>query len=249
MKLRGRLNVKTHLSTLDALLRRAHRFHAKFKSTDEEVKEMLAGATEKTDELNDNLFGNKDWSEVEQAKVQQLLKEKSHLLEVTGVAPGKKAEGIVWLVYENVNGLKTNIVGNEKLAKLKVILDDLEADIFAFHEHRNNLKHKRNHRYGLNQLFFGGETMVRGIWGRNRHETNNKYLDKKSIEGGTGMVAFGEMASLINLGGSAMDALGLARWTVMEFRGEEGHVTKVLCGYVPCKNNKIDSGTSYQQQH
>eukprot|EP00956_Cyclotella_meneghiniana_P010074 scaffold13929_cov79-Cyclotella_meneghiniana.AAC.4 len=90
--------------------------------------------------------------------------------------------------------------------------------------------------------------MVRGIWGSNKHELESKYLDKRSMEGGTGMVAFGEMASLMNSNQSGTDESGLARWTVMEFRGGDGHKTKVLCGYVPCKNSRVDSGTSYQQQ-
>jgi hypothetical protein len=69
------------------------------------------------------------------------------------VAPSQKAEGIVRLVYENVNGLRAQHGGNQKLSKLKVVLDDLEADIFAFNEHKNNLKHKLNERHGLNHLF------------------------------------------------------------------------------------------------
>lgn len=98
-----------------------------------------------------------------------------------------------------------------------VILDNLEADVLVFNEHRNKLKHRANRRHGLNQLFLRGESMVRGIWSSNRHKTENKYLDKMSMEGGTVMVAFREMASLRNIDQSGTDKTGLARWTVMEF--------------------------------
>eukprot|EP00956_Cyclotella_meneghiniana_P027275 scaffold60862_cov41-Cyclotella_meneghiniana.AAC.5 len=250
LKLRSHLNVKSHQSTLSALEKRALRYQTKAKTATELDEDLVAGASAQSDEFHnqENIYNSSDWSEQEQSEIQQLLKEKAHLLEAIGIAPGRKADGIVRMVYENVNGLHATIGGNEKLEKLKVILDDLEADIFAFNEHKNNLKHKRNRRYGLNQLFFGGETMVRGIWGSNRHEIETKYLDKKSMEEGTWMVAFGEMASLMSVEGSGTDESGLARWTSMEFRGEEGCITKVLCGYVPCKNNRQDSGTSYQQQ-
>ena len=61
------------------------------------------------------------------------------------------------------------------------------------------------------------------------------------------MVAFGEMASLMNAQLSGTDELDLARWTVMGFRGLDGHNNKILWAYIPCKNNRDNSGTSYQQ--
>ena len=89
--------------------------------------------------------------------------------------------------------------------------------------------------------------MVRGIWGFNKHEETEKYINKRTQEGGTGLVAFGEMASCMNSATSGVDDEGLGRWTYMEFRGKDGHCTVVITGYVPCRNNKPDSGTSYQQ--
>ena len=62
------------------------------------------------------------------------------------------------------------------------------------------------------------------------------------------MVALGELASCINAETSGSDELGLGKMTWMEFRGREGQSTMVLVGYVPCKNSKQDSGTSYWQQ-
>jgi hypothetical protein len=41
--------------------------------------------------------------------------------------------------------------------------------------------------------------------------------------------------------------MGLGRWTVMTLEGD-GACTRIVCGYNPCGNNKLNSGTSYQQQ-
>ena len=66
------------------------------------------------------------------------------VLQVHGVAPGTKAEGVARLVYENVDGLANKIGGNEKLEKAKSIIDDLEADLVCYNEHKQNLMHKDN---------------------------------------------------------------------------------------------------------
>ena len=66
-------------------------------------------------------------------------------------------------MYENVNGLLARLSGNVKLDKIKIILDDLHADIFAMNEHRNNFNPNDIRRYGLHQLFYGGEAMIRGL--------------------------------------------------------------------------------------
>jgi hypothetical protein len=143
--------------------------------------------------------------------------------------------------------LPAQLSNNHKLDKIKTILDDLNADIFTFNEHRNNLRHKENRRHGINHLFYGGEALVKGIWGFNKHETDDKFLNKKTLEGGTGLVAFGQLASWMNSAGSGVDPSGLGRWTFMEFRSADGHSTIVLSGYVPCKNNRPNTGTTYQQ--
>jgi exonuclease III len=238
--------VKSHPAALDALGKRAQRYQNRKRTEKELDEELIAGALGPDAGLHNELNFN-DWTIDEQNEVQQLLEERADLLEVIGIAPGQKPEGVVRLVYENVNGLRAQLGGNDKLEKLRTVLDDLEADIFAMTEHRNNMKHKANRRHGIPQLFYGGESMVRGIWGYNKHDEESKYLDKKSLEGGTGLVAFGEMASCYNASGSGTDPTGLGRWTYMEFRGKDGHCTVIVSGYVPCKNNRDNSGTSYQQ--
>ena len=75
-------------------------------------------------------------------KVQQLLSEKADFLKVLGTAPGSKSEGVSRILLENLNSLPAKLHNNSKLDKLKHVLNNMEADIFGFNEHRNNLKHK-----------------------------------------------------------------------------------------------------------
>jgi hypothetical protein len=184
----------------------------------------------------------------DQQEITELLKDKEALLEVIGTPPGTKGEGITRILYENVNGLPARLCRNPKLDKCKTIINDLAADMYCFNEHKNNYKHKENRRHGVAQLFDGGETLVKGIVASNQHETVDRFLSRRLQEGGTGMVAFGETASLMNHQNSGHDATGLARWTYMELKGTDEHSTMVLIGYVPCKNNRSTTSTTYQQQ-
>ena len=48
-----------------------------------------------------------------------------YLLKMHGVAPGEKEDGIVHLMYENLNGMNSTLSGNEKLEKETQIIDDM----------------------------------------------------------------------------------------------------------------------------
>ena len=67
-----------------------------------------------------------------------------YLLKMHGVAPGEKEDGIVRLMYENLNGLNSTLSGNDKLEKSRQIIDVMEADVVTCCEHRQNLRHKQN---------------------------------------------------------------------------------------------------------
>ena len=109
---------------------------------------------------------------------------REELLSVHGVAPGSKAEGIVRLIYENLNGLNSRMSDDEKLDKARELIHDLEADIVCYNEHRLNLMHKDN-KNGFSQLFRGGEADIRTIAAHNRHE--GKEVGRVQ-EGGTAML-------------------------------------------------------------
>ncbi len=65
-------------------------------------------------------------------------------------------------------------------------------------------------------------------------------------EGGTGAVCFGDATGYIQKVGK--DKEGLGRWSWIPFRGSDGHATRLITAYNPCKSGRINSGMSYQQQ-
>jgi exonuclease III len=160
------------------------------------------------------------------------------------LVPGSKQEGIVRLIYENLNGLNSRMADNEKLEKAREIIDDLEADIVCYNEHRLNLRHKQN-RNGFSQLFRGGEAEIRTIAAHNVHESKEAG---RIQEGGTAMMVFGPLIEKYDFEESGKDETGLGRLVVMTFRGANGMKTRVLSCYNACYNNKKESRMSYQQQ-
>ena len=78
------------------------------------------------------------------------------LLEVHGIAPGRKAEGVTRLIYENVDGFNNRITNNDKLDKAKDLIDELQADLVAHCEPKIRICHKLNQN-GMRQMFNGGK--------------------------------------------------------------------------------------------
>eukprot|EP00984_Skeletonema_dohrnii_P001486 scaffold477_cov75-Skeletonema_dohrnii-CCMP3373.AAC.1 len=111
-----------------------------------------------------------------------------YLLKVHGRAPREKREGVVRLLYENVNGLNNRMSGNEKLERGREMFDELEVDIAAINEIKINFGHKKNIN-GLAQLFNGGEAEVKVVQGCNSHDGNISRVQ----EGGTGVITFGPL--------------------------------------------------------
>ena len=60
---------------------------------------------------------------------------------------------------KNPNGFNSQINRNGKLEKTKEIIDELEADVVAYSEHRLNFKHKDNID-GFSQMFRVGEAEI-----------------------------------------------------------------------------------------
>ena len=125
------------------------------------------------------------------------------VLEVHGVAPTRKGEGVTRLMMENPNGFSTNISGNEKLEKEKEVIDDLEADLVALPEHKVNCRHKQN-RNGFRQMFQGGEADIRAVAAHNVHENVSKRQ-----EGGTVLLAYGPIMDQYDFEHSGKDNTGL----------------------------------------
>ena len=161
-----------------------------------------------------------------------------------GVLPGNKEEGITRLLYENTNGIHNRLGGNEKLNKAKDLINELGADVMAYNEHRQNLRHKEN-RNCRSQLFRGGGADVRSVVAHNVHEADQI---SRVQEGGTGLLMFGPLTEYLDMPGSEKDTTGLGRWTTMLLKGGTGVQTRIICGYNPCRSNRQDNITSYSQQ-
>ncbi len=92
------------------------------------------------------------------------------ILQVHGVLPGRKDNGIIRLLYENANGIPNRLGGNEKLDKAKELIDELGANVVAYNEHCHNLHHKNN-RNGWNSSSGGGGNRM---YDQSSHTTNMK---------------------------------------------------------------------------
>jgi hypothetical protein len=69
------------------------------------------------------------------------------------MAPGKKAEGVMWLLHENANGFNVRFLNNMKVEKAKELHDKLEADLAAYNEHKINYK---QNKVGVQSIVLGG---------------------------------------------------------------------------------------------
>jgi len=163
-----------------------------------------------------------------------------------GIVPGKKGDKVTQLLYENQNGLPAKVSDNMKRTKVMGIIDEMEIDVYAFNEHKINTLHPENHHAGFGMLFNREETLTWSIGGNIKHLGAN--LLGQRMEGGTGMIAYGELASLLSQDLSGMDSTGLACWSYMTFVGSEGHVTTILVGYQQCKTTHKHRLSSYQLQ-
>jgi hypothetical protein len=194
---------------------------------------------DKTGTINTHLLNHKEILQQEQISIRGVVDE---VLQVHGVLPGHKEEGITLLLCENANGISNRMGANNKLSKAKDLIDKLGADLVAYNEHKQNLCHIDNHN-GWNQLFKGGEADVCSVVAHNVHEAEGIGCIQ---EGRTRLLMFSQMTEYIEMPSSKKDVTGLGRWTTMLLKGD-GVQTRTGCGYNPCMNKKTDSRPSYQQ--
>jgi hypothetical protein len=94
---------------------------------------------------------------------------------------------------------------------------------------------------GFNQLFKGGGAAIQSIVAHNVHENFGK-----TQQSGTSLIIFGPITEQLDFERSGKDNTGLGGWTVMTLQGK-GIRTRIVCGYNPCGNSKLNSRMSYQQ--
>ncbi len=160
------MNLTLHMTDLKALEYRATRYRVRGKLA--KVKARLhSWGLDKTGTINMTHLRSQEEIEQQEGKDAQVVSKE--VLQVHGVLPGCKEEGITRLLYENANGKPNRLGGNNKLDKAKDLINKLGADIVAYNEHRQNLRHKDN-RNGWNQLFRGGEEDIHLVVAHNEHE-------------------------------------------------------------------------------
>ncbi len=121
------------------------------------------------------------------------------------------------------------------------IKEDLNIDCLLYCEHRLNLRHKENVK-DFKQMFQRAIACTTVA----AHNVHDWQQAGRVQEGGTGAICFGEATGFIRKVGK--DKEGLGRWSWILFGGSDGHTTRLITAYNPCKSGRINSGTSYQQQ-
>jgi hypothetical protein len=144
MTSRGQMNGTRHETVMQVLTQQAQHFHHHINGLGAEDHlhfwSLDETGTVETSKLH-------MWeSETEQLEISEVNKTVilEEVLQVHGYAPPKKAEGMVQLICENVNGFINRLSGNEKVDKAKEIHDELEVDIMAYCEHQLNMWQKKN---------------------------------------------------------------------------------------------------------
>ncbi len=230
------MNTTSQEKELASLLHRADRFCNKFQNDQDESH---AWGLDKTGTIRTSMI---KFSEVEQQKKEEVnnIDVPIEVLQVRSLAPPCKAEGTLQLIYKNMKGLSNRMCNIKKLEKARAIHNELEVDIAAYCKHQLNMKHCSNCN-GFYQLFKGGEAAIQSIVAHNVHK-NVGHMQ----QGGTRVIMFGPITEQIDHERCGKDNTGLGRWMVMTLQGD-GVKTRVVCGYNPCSNPKLNSGTTYQQ--
>ena len=137
----GKMDLIKHNNILSALEMRALRYHNKSQNKidmdkvlyNEAIDETGTVATENLSDSDADSYGDAQIEmQASMLEIEEISGVADKILEVHGVASGKKAEGVSRLIYENVDELNNRIPNNDKLEKAKEIIDDPEADLVAY---------------------------------------------------------------------------------------------------------------------
>ncbi len=219
----GRMNVTSHDSVLRILKNRANRFKCKGKLQGEDNR-LLAWALDETGIINTLQILSVEEIHEKHALIEQQEKNRTkelglpeEVLRVHGVAPASKGEeGIICLIYKNMNGISNRVSNNVELEKANEIHDELEVDIAAYNEHWLNLRHRLNMN-GFYQMFKDGEVAIQSITAHKTHKNIGHVQEE-----GTSLLMFGPITEHLDLEQSGKDPLGLGRWLVMTVKRDNG---------------------------
>lgn len=204
------MNLTKYNNTLYALEMRSLRYRNKDQNKIDMDEVLYNEAIDKTgvvttENLSDSDVDSEGNTQTETQvtilEVEKISGVADKLLEVHGMSPGKKVEGISRLIYENVDGLHTTIPNNDKLEKGKEIIDDLEAYIIAYSEHKMTMWHKL-HQHEMSQIFNGRESELISVADNNVHKKGAGRIQQR----GTIMLLFGSLIDQYHFEASGNDA-------------------------------------------
>ncbi len=228
----GKLQTTPHINIMEQQQNRADKFRKQGRLQDEELKDIINKIKEgenfkETDNRRDRTAAKEEHERVIEAV-------KEGLLQIHRTAPYTKQDGIIQIMGENCSGLNNRIRGNEKIGKILDIKEDLDINCLMICEHHLNFNHKDN-KNNLKQMF-QQEISCSAVPAHNVHEA--KYAGRAQ-EGGTDTICFGDSTGFITKTGQ--DNEGLGRWSWIRLSGTNGHATRIVTAYNPCKNKHINS--------
>jgi hypothetical protein len=162
------------------------------------------------------------------------------ILQIHGVTLASKPEGVIRLIYENVNSISNKLSKKDKVEKSMEIIDKLDVDIVAYNEHNLNMQDWQSVN-SFNQLFKEGEVAIQSVVVHNIHKNIGRVQ-----EGGTSLMVIQPLMEYIKNDQLGKDKTVLSWWSLMIFKGDIGR-TQVVCGYNPCYTKNPDRSMTYQQ--
>jgi hypothetical protein len=130
--------VTQHQTVLTTLVHRALQYQNSQTYKELDNEQLLDKAIDETGTIPCASKGGEEKSrvEVEEQLGKEIRRVFEYLLEVHGLPPGRKGDGVARLIYENFNGLQSTMLSkNGKLEKAQEVIDDLQADIVCYNEH------------------------------------------------------------------------------------------------------------------
>ena len=165
------------------------------------------------------------------------LHETNRQTEGVGEECGKKIEGSIRIMSNNINGISIN--NYLKLDKVKSIIDDFDVDVFGCQEVNVCWSRCKYSERLFSKLRGWKESCISSV-AYNATESSTK---KKQF-GGVAMITVGSMA--YRKMETGFDHTRRGRWQWTRYRGAYDRVVRVVNVYRPCHN--LDVGSTYSQQ-
>jgi hypothetical protein len=236
----GKFKTTSHTSIMEQLRIRADRFRKQGRLQDKDLEEIIADIKGADDLKADKAVGAATGAgNNEHLRVLEAVED--GLLQTHGIPPNTKQQEIFRIMGESCNGFSNQIGGNNKIAKALDIKEDLDINCLMYYKHRINFRHKDN-KNNLKQMF-QQELACTAVGAHNVHEAK---CAGRVQEGETGTICFGDSVEHIKKMGRDKDGLG--RWSWILLGETNGHQTRIITAYNPCKNTIVNLGTTYQQQ-